>query len=70
MATLLDDLRHEDPKKRFNSVQQLKEIGNALGPARARTEFIQYLAEFIDDEQYIVIELLNQLADFTPVLGG
>lgn len=37
IVNLLDELRSEDPKKRLNSVQSLKEIGAVLGPAKART---------------------------------
>jgi hypothetical protein len=34
---LLDELRHEDIKKRINSVTNLRIIANGLGPDRTRT---------------------------------
>jgi hypothetical protein len=36
LASTLDDLRSEDPKKRLSSVQDIKEVAAALGPARVR----------------------------------
>lgn len=36
LTNLLDELRHEDIKKRYQAVLYLKEIGIALGPVRTR----------------------------------
>jgi len=34
----------------MNAVSNIKEVATALGPARARSELIGFLAEFLDDE--------------------
>jgi hypothetical protein len=44
LATILDDLRSEDLKKRLNAVQDIKEVAAALGPTRVKTELIGFLA--------------------------
>lgn len=44
LATILDDLRSEDLKKRLSAVQDIKEVATALGPARVKTELIGFLA--------------------------
>ena len=40
---LIDDLKHEDIRKRQNSVLNLPVIANALGPERTRLELIPFL---------------------------
>lgn len=37
LATILDDLRSEDHKKRLSAVQDIKEVAAAMGPAKVRT---------------------------------
>lgn len=44
VASMLDDLRNEDPKKRMNAISSIKEVATALGPARVRSELIGFLA--------------------------
>lgn len=44
LATVLDDLRNEDPKKRLTAVNEIKEVAIALGPSRVRSELISFLA--------------------------
>jgi hypothetical protein len=44
VVAILDDLRHEDPKKRLAAVQDIKEVATALGPVRVRGELIPFLA--------------------------
>ena len=41
--TLIDDLKHEDMKKRINSVKNLNVIASALGPERTRLELLPFL---------------------------
>lgn len=66
----MDDLRSEDPKRRLAAVLELKEVAAAIGPSRVRSELINFLAEFLDDEESIVMALLGQLEGFTAVVGG
>lgn len=44
LTAILDDLRHEDAKKRLAAVLDLKEVAAALGPAKVRGELIPFLA--------------------------
>lgn len=44
LANTLDDLRCDDPKKRLNAVQDIKEVAVALGPSRVRSELVNFLA--------------------------
>lgn len=44
LATILDELRCEDPKKRLAAVREVKEVAAALGPSRVRSELIGFLA--------------------------
>ena len=44
IASILDDLRHEDPRKRFNAVHDIREAATALGPARVKSDLISFLA--------------------------
>lgn len=37
LATILDDLRSEDIKKRLSAVQDIKEVAAAMSPAKVRT---------------------------------
>jgi len=37
IVILLDELRSEDPKKRLNSVQSLKDIASSIGHTRTNT---------------------------------
>lgn len=44
LATILDDLRSEDSKKRLAAVRDIKEVATAIGPARVRSDLIGFLA--------------------------
>lgn len=43
VATLIDELKHEDVALRLNSIKKLDVIANALGVERTRTELIPFL---------------------------
>jgi serine/threonine-protein phosphatase 2A regulatory subunit A len=43
VATLIDELKHEDVALRLNSIKKLDIIANALGIERTRTELIPFL---------------------------
>jgi hypothetical protein len=36
LTAVLDDLRSEDPKKRLQAVQDIKEVASTLGPVKVR----------------------------------
>lgn len=55
MMLLIEDLRIEDRKKRILSLQALKDIAGALGPVRTREQLVQFLFQFLDDEEEIVL---------------
>jgi serine/threonine-protein phosphatase 2A regulatory subunit A len=40
---ILDELKHEDIRKRINSVKNIHIIASSLGPERTRTELIPFL---------------------------
>lgn len=44
LTNILDELRCDDPRKRQNAVQDIKEVAAALGPARVRSELIGFMA--------------------------
>lgn len=71
VALLIDDLKNEDITARLNSIKNLQQIAQALGPGRARTELLPYLAESIDDEDEVLLEMAKSLgAKFVPFIGG
>lgn len=43
VATLIDELKHEDVTYRLNSIKKLNIIASALGVERTRTELIPFL---------------------------
>lgn len=43
VATLIDELKHEDVTFRLNSIKKLDVIANALGVERTRNELIPFL---------------------------
>lgn len=43
VATLIDELKHEDVALRLNSIKKLDVIANALGVERTRTELVPFL---------------------------
>lgn len=43
VATLIDELKHEDVTFRLNSIKKLAIIANALGVERTRNELIPFL---------------------------
>lgn len=43
VASLIDELKHEDVALRLNSIKKLDVIANALGVERTRTELVPFL---------------------------
>lgn len=67
---LIDDLKHDDIRKRINSVKNLNIIASALGPERTRLELIPFLNELMDDEDEVLLALVESLSNFTEYVGG
>lgn len=70
IAILIDELRNEDMQTRLASIKKLTTISLALGPERTRNELIPFLTETIYDEDEVLREMAQQLADFVPLVGG
>ena len=43
IAVLIDELRHEDQKKRINSIRRLSNIAVAMGPEKTRSDLVVFL---------------------------
>lgn len=68
---LIDELKSDDIRKRINSVKNLNLIASTIGPERARNELVPFLQELLDDEDEVLAELVDSLANsFTEYLGG
>ncbi|TPP67243.1 Serine/threonine-protein phosphatase 2A 65 kDa regulatory subunit A alpha isoform [Fasciola gigantica] len=70
IAILIDELRNDEMQTRLASVKKLTTIALALGPERTRNELIPFLAEIIYDEDEVLREMAQQLAEFVPLVGG
>ncbi|TGZ72642.1 hypothetical protein CRM22_001970 [Opisthorchis felineus] len=70
IAILIDELRNDDMQTRLASVKKLTTISLALGPERTRNELIPFLADIIYDEDEVLREMAQQLAEFVPLVGG
>jgi len=66
----IDECRNEDVQIRLNSISKLSTIALALGIERTRTELIPFLTDTIYDEDEVLLALAEQLAHFTPLVGG
>ncbi|CEP13078.1 hypothetical protein, partial, partial [Parasitella parasitica] len=70
VATLIDELKHEDVALRLNSIKKLDIISNALGVERTRTELVPFLQESIDDEDDVLLALAEELGKLVDAVGG
>lgn len=70
IATLIDDLRSEDQKKRINSFENLGIIARTLGPERTRNELLPFLLECSEDDDEVLVILAEALGDFIDLVGG
>ncbi|CAH8492575.1 unnamed protein product [Dicrocoelium dendriticum] len=70
IAILIDELRNDDVQTRLASVKKLTTISLALGPERTRSELIPFLTDIIYDEDEVLREMAQQLAEFVPLVGG
>lgn len=73
----LDQMFCEDDKKRINAIKMIKEIAATMGPVRVRNQLVPFfngnhylMVEFLDDDTDIMLALLDELDNFTPLLGG
>lgn len=70
LCQLIEDLKHEESEARLAATKELNTIATALGPERVRTELLPYIADSVDDEDEVLEELCEQLANFIPLVGG
>ena len=83
IAVLIDELRHEDQKKRINSIRRLSNIAVAMGPEKTRSDLLVFLEGIIPfvliynlspPPPLLCIELLEDddevLAELADVLTG
>lgn len=70
ISVIIDELRNEDVQLRLNSITKLPTIAIVLGVERTRTELIPFLTDTIYDEDEVLLALAEQLANFTPLVGG
>lgn len=54
----------------MNSIKKLSTIALALGIERTKSELIPFLTDTIYDEDEVLLALAEQLANFTPLVGG
>ena len=43
IATLIKELKSDDPKRRINSIKNLPIIANVIGPERTRSELLPFV---------------------------
>jgi len=70
VATLVEELKSDDPKRRVNSVKSLSLIANVIGTDRTRSELIPFVNELLDDDEEILVELAESLGELSGYLGG
>jgi len=70
IATLIDDFKSSSVSARLNSMQSLKSIASALGPARTRQELLPYVNECIEDSDDVLCVLAEELGTFLEHVGG
>mmetsp|Transcript_22659 Transcript_22659/g.19673 ORF Transcript_22659/g.19673 Transcript_22659/m.19673 type:complete len:127 (+) Transcript_22659:29-409(+) len=70
VATLIDELKSDDSKKRLNSIKNFSTIAAAIGPERTRSELLPFVNELLDDEDDILLQLADSLGSLTDYLGG
>jgi len=70
VATLIDQLRHEDAEVRLGAIQNVPLIASALGPQRTRGELIPFLTETTDDEDEILLAMAEKLGLLVSSVGG
>jgi serine/threonine-protein phosphatase 2A regulatory subunit A len=70
VAVLIDELKHEEPQRRLESMRQLSTIAEALGQDRTRHELLPFLGESLDDDDEVLLELAGQLGNFVSLVGG
>lgn len=70
IATLIDELKSTEQKKRVNSVKKLNTIAVALGPERTRDELLPYVLEMLEDDEVVLIALCETLGTMMDCVGG
>ena len=70
IASLLDQLKHDDINLRVNASSQLTRIANALGPERTRNELVPFLEETTDDDDEVLVVTAAKIGELVDFVGG
>jgi len=71
IATLIDELRSEDIKRKVNSAKNIYAIASALGADRTKTELIPFINnEMLDDEEEVLSALIDSLPSLMEIIGS
>jgi len=61
VASMIDDLRHDDVHHRVMASKGLPRIAKALGPSRTREELIPFLLDSSDDEDEVLLAMAEAI---------
>ena len=71
VASMIDDMRCDDQKKRIAAIKNLTTVAATLGPDRTRAELLPYLQEIImDDDDETLLVLADSVGSIFREVGG
>lgn len=71
VASMIDDMRCDDQKKRIAAIKNMTTVAATLGPDRTRTELLPYLQDIImDDDEETLLVLADSLGSILREVGG
>ena len=83
IATLIEELKSDDPKRRINSIKSLPIIANVIGPERTRSELLPFITgkhhnidrvknflELLDDSDEVLVHLSEAFGELNDYIGG
>lgn len=71
VASMIDEMRCDDQKKRIAAITNLSTIATTLGPDRTRSELLPYCLEVIlDDDEETLLILADSVGNLLREVGG
>lgn len=71
VASMIDDMRCDDQKKRIAAIYNISTIASTLGPDRTRAELLPYTQEVIlDDDEETLLALTESVGGLLREVGG